>query len=53
LKKILEKENLLTHNDRSKNHFFVSDFTNDFQKSASRFYDEEVILERVELASKG
>lgn len=49
LKNILNKEGLLGKNNNPSNHFYISDFTPDFQKSASRFYDEEIVLERVSL----
>lgn len=46
---ILAKENLLTTDSSHENHFYISDFTPDFQKSATRFYEEEIVLKRVSL----
>jgi len=44
LKKILDKEKLLSETKRNKNKFYVSDLTAGFQESAARFYDDEVKL---------
>lgn len=44
LKVILEKEGMLAMSKLKDNKFFVSDFTQSFQESASRFYEDEVNL---------
>lgn len=49
LKKILTNENLISESKEKESHFFVSDFTTDFELSASRFYDEKISLEKIEL----
>lgn len=45
LQSILQKENLLTNNQKGKNHFFISDFNKHFQLSAKRFYQQSINLE--------
>ena len=45
LKGILDNENLLASERKSKDHFYVSDLTKGFQKSASRFYGNDIVLE--------
>jgi glutamate racemase len=42
---ILENENLLSEEKKEKDYFFVSDLTKGFQKSASRFYGNNIELE--------
>lgn len=42
---ILENENLLSEEKKEKDHFYVSDLTKGFQKSASRFYGNNIELE--------
>lgn len=44
LKNILVNEGLLNYKRVADNHFYVSDLTSGFQKSASRFYGENVQL---------
>jgi len=44
LKKILEKEKLISNHKEKNNIFYVSDYTLTFAKSASRFYDENIDL---------
>ncbi|MGB1039554.1 MAG: glutamate racemase [Flavobacteriales bacterium] len=50
LKDILENENLLSFGRTAKNKFYVSDLTNGFSESASRFYGENLVLELNKLA---
>ena len=50
LKDILENENLLSSERTAKNKFYVSDLTNGFSESASRFYGENLVLELNKLA---
>lgn len=45
LKGILANENLLASERNQKDHFYVSDLTKGFQKSASRFYGNDIVLE--------
>lgn len=45
LKNILEKENILSTKRESNDKFYVSDLTKGFSESASRFYEENVVLE--------
>lgn len=47
--RIFKKENLLSESKNDLNKFYVSDFTKSFQDSASRFYDDELILEHLNL----
>lgn len=49
LKRILSKEELLSKERTRANHFYVSDLTAGFQKSASRFYGNNIVLEFKEL----
>jgi len=44
LKNILKKEDLLSNSTSGSNIFYVSDLTNSFQESATRFYDGNVKL---------
>lgn len=44
LKKILEKERLISNHKEKNNIFYVSDYTPSFAKSASRFYGENIDL---------
>ena len=46
LKFILEKEGLINEKRLHNDHFYVSDFTNTFQKSARMFYGDKIILEK-------
>lgn len=50
LKLILEKEGILSSQREKKNKFYVSDFTQGFQESASRFYGENLQLELKKLS---
>lgn len=45
LENILENENLLNKHRKEKDHFYVSDLTKGFQKSASRFFGNTIELE--------
>jgi len=45
LKNILKKENLLSNSKVESNKFYVSDLTEGFKESASRFYDGNVVLD--------
>ncbi len=45
LQKILNKENLLSNHKTKEDHFYVSDLTKGFQKSASRFFGNNIALE--------
>lgn len=45
LKRILENEKLLSSQRTKENKFYVSDLTQGFQESASRFYGEDLVLE--------
>ncbi|MDC0249499.1 glutamate racemase [Flavobacteriales bacterium] len=45
----LEKENLLNNSHTSKHHFYVSNYTNSFEKSAKFFFKEDIKLEEVSL----
>ena len=45
LENILDNENLLSKTKKEKDHFYVSDLTKGFQKSASRFYENNIELE--------
>lgn len=45
LDKILDNENILSCKKTKKDHFYVSDLTKGFQKSASRFFGDEIKLE--------
>lgn len=45
LENILENENLLSEIKKEKDHFYVSDLTKGFQKSASRFFGNNIELE--------
>ena len=45
LERILDKEELLSKKKTKENHFYVSDLTKGFQKSASRFFGDEINLE--------
>jgi len=46
LKFILEKEEMLNEKRLNEDHFYVSDFTSTFQKSARMFYGDKIILEK-------
>lgn len=46
---IFKKEGLINTEKRELNQFFVSDLTNSFQESASRFYEEEIELHHKKL----
>lgn len=48
---IFKKEGLLNHKKRKPNAFYVSDFTNSFQESATRFYGKDIKLELKVLGS--
>lgn len=45
LQKILSHEKLLSKEKSQANHFYVSDLTPGFQKSAARFYGNNIVLE--------
>jgi len=45
LKNILDAENMLANSKENKNVFYVSDLTQSFSESASRFYDNTINLE--------
>lgn len=45
LENILDNENLLSKTKEEKDHFYVSDLTKGFQKSASRFFGNKIALE--------
>ncbi len=49
LKKILEKEKLISNKKEQKNIFYVSDFTPSFAKSAQRFYNENIDLKLISI----
>lgn len=44
LKKILSEHNLLNNEDKSRHIYYVSDYTNYFQKIAEMFFDEHIEL---------
>ena len=50
LKNILENENILSDKKETDNHFYVSDLTKGFQKSAKRFFSNEIKLELKKLS---
>ena len=45
----LEKHNLLSEKLENNHHFFVSDFTNSFQKATEQFFGEKITLELYKL----
>jgi glutamate racemase len=45
LKRILEKENMISSSREKPNKFYVSDLTPSFSESANRFYEEDIHLE--------
>ncbi len=49
VKEVLEKKNLLTNSGESNYQFFVTDFTESFDKSADHFFQGRVELEEVKL----
>ena len=49
--KKLNKENLLNNNKSNKHHFYVSNYTESFEKSAKFFFKEAIKLEEVNLFS--
>lgn len=50
VKEKLSKNNLLNHSDSiSKHQFFVSDYTEAFEKSAKMFFKEEIQLKKVKM----
>ena len=49
LKHILTKENLLSEKSNAKHHFYISDFTEAFNRSAERFYGNNIQLEEYTL----
>jgi glutamate racemase len=49
LKIQLAEKDLLADRLENKHHFFVSDFTNSFQKATEQFFGEKIILERYKL----
>lgn len=51
LKKILESQGLLNHEERKEHHFYVSDYTEAFEKSTRFFFGEKVRLETASIWS--
>jgi len=51
LETILKTENIISSNKTKANHFYVSDLTKGFQKSASRFFGGEISLELKKLSN--
>jgi glutamate racemase len=49
LKYILEKEGLINEKRAHENHFYVSDFTTSFQKTARMFYGDKIVLEKCDI----
>lgn len=49
LKSQLEEHNLLAEQLEQKHHFFVSDFTNSFQKATEQFFGEKITLKLYKL----
>lgn len=52
VKKVLEKNNLLNQkNSKQKHHFYVSDYTTNFQKKTKLFFPKSIILEQENIFS--
>jgi glutamate racemase len=52
VKRILEKEELLSTNNKADHRFYVSDYTNYFEKIAQLFFEKPVNLEKIDLWEK-
>ena len=46
---VFQSENLLSEKKSGDNHFYVSDITEGFQESTSRFYGDNIKLEHLKL----
>ncbi|NOQ71597.1 MAG: glutamate racemase [Crocinitomix sp.] len=46
---VFESENLMSDKKKADNHFYVSDITEGFQESTSRFYGDKIKLEHLKL----
>lgn len=53
LRKILEKEELISEFKSNEDHFFVSDFTSSFEQATKIFFREKIRLEKCELWERG
>ena len=51
LKSLLNEKSLLNNGEKDIDHFYVSDFTESFQKSSEKFFGKAIRLEKYQLWS--